>query len=114
MNSGLDKQLDVDFAEGCFLEGDGQGTVNRHGFFDDDVLGPGCDRVFGEVFFGVREGECFRLRVVEDEGDLQSTFHSLARRGTRFRQGYRRPPGDEPAQVQDEERFLDCHPPVRH
>ena len=72
----LDKQLDVDFAEGCFLEGDGQGSVDQHGFFGDDVLGPGFDRVFGEVFFGVREGECFRLRVVKDEGDLQSTFHS--------------------------------------
>ena len=114
MNSGLDKQPDVDFAEGCFLEGDGQGTVNRHGFFCDDVLGSGCDHVFGEVFFGVREGECFRLRVVEDEGDLQSTFHSRARRGTRFRQGHRRPPGDESAQVQDEERLLNRHPPVRH
>lgn len=66
----LDKQLDVDFAEGCFLESDGQGTVKQHGFLGDDVLGPGFNRVFGEVFFGVREGEGLRLGVVEDEGDL--------------------------------------------
>ena len=72
----LDKQLDVDFAEGCFLEGDGQSAVNRHGFLGDDVVGPGFDRVFGEVLFRVRQRDGLRLGVVEDEGDLQSTFHS--------------------------------------
>lgn len=72
----LDKQLDVDFAEGCFLEGDRQGAVNRHGFLGDDVVGPGFDRVFREVFFRVREGERFRLGVVEDERDLKGAFHN--------------------------------------
>lgn len=71
----LDKQLDVDFAEGCFLEGDGQSAVNRHGFLGDDVVGPGFDRVFGEVLFRVRQRDGLRLGVVEREGDLQGAFH---------------------------------------